>query len=123
MRFLSTRVNGYIDYVIGILLIISPWLFAFHRGGAEAWVPIILGIALIVYSLFTDYELGMVKSIPMSTHLWLDALGGLILLISPWIFGFSGHVWVPHFILGLIEIGNSFFTQAHPAHREVRARA
>lgn len=122
MRFLPTRIHGYLDYLIGAALILAPWLFGFARGGAETWVPVVLGIAVIVYSLFTDYELGMVKTIPMSTHLWLDALGGLLLALSPWLFGFASYVWVPHVIVGLVEIGASIFTQTHPSYQEARAR-
>ena len=36
------------DYLMGILLIASPWLFGFDRGGAETWVPVILGIGAII---------------------------------------------------------------------------
>ena len=38
MRFISTRVHGILDYLMGPLLIASPWLFDFDNGGAETWV-------------------------------------------------------------------------------------
>jgi SPW repeat len=102
------------DYVIGVLLIAAPWLFNFNRGGAETWVPVILGAGVILYSLFTDYELGAVRRIPMPTHLMLDLGGGVLLAVSPWLFGFSDYVWAPHLIVGLIEIGTSLMTRRVP---------
>jgi SPW repeat-containing protein len=115
MRVISTRVHGMLDYLVGALLIAAPWLFDFNRGGAETWVPVILGAAAIVYSLFTDYELGAVRRIPMPTHLMLDLGSGLLLAVSPWLFGFSDYVWAPHLVVGLIEIGTSLMTRPVPA--------
>jgi hypothetical protein len=125
MRFLSTRIHGYIDYLMGALLIAAPWLLGFAEGGAETWVPVILGAGVILYSLFTDYELGAVKSLPMIPHLWLDGLGGALLAASPWLFGFADWVWAPHLILGLLEIGAALTTETEPSYeqRGVRARA
>ena len=114
MRFIPTRIHGMLDYLMGALLIVAPWLLGFDRGGAETWVPVILGAGVIVYSLLTDYELGVVKKLPMSTHLMMDLVGGIILAISPWLFGFSEYVYLPHLILGLAEIGAAVFTKRVP---------
>jgi hypothetical protein len=116
MRFIPTRVHGMADYAVGVLLIIAPWLFGFAAGGAETWVPVILGIGAIGYSLFTDYELGAVRKIPMSTHLMLDAGSGVILAVSPWLFGFADLVYLPHLILGLLEIGAALTTEKTPSY-------
>jgi SPW repeat-containing protein len=115
MRFIPTRVHGIIDYVMGVLLIIAPWVLGFNRGGAETWVPVVLGAGVIVYSLLTQYELGVAKVIPMPVHLGLDMAGGTILAVSPWLFGFADQVWMPHVVLGILEIGVALFTQTVPA--------
>jgi hypothetical protein len=47
MRFIPTRIHGIMDYAMGLLLIAAPWIFRFNRGGAETWVPVILGIGAI----------------------------------------------------------------------------
>lgn len=116
MRVLSTKVHGYLDYLVGALLIAAPWIFDFDRGGAETWVPVILGVSAILYSLFTDYEMGASKGISMRTHLTLDILSGLILALSPWIFGFAEYVYLPHLILGIMEIGVALITRKEPAY-------
>ncbi|HEX9950553.1 MAG TPA: hypothetical protein VGB53_02200 [Rubricoccaceae bacterium] len=121
MRFIPTRVHGVLDYLSGLLLIAAPWLFGFADGGAETAVPVALGAAVIVYSVFTDYELGLVRRLPMPTHLMLDLGGGLLLAASPWLFGFADGtattdgVWVPHLVLGLFEVGAALMTQRVPA--------
>jgi hypothetical protein len=114
MRFIPRRVHGFLDYAMGMLLIIAPWLFGFAAGGAETWVPVILGAGAIGYSLLTDYELGVVRQIPMTAHLGLDAGSGIILAASPWIFGFAEIVYLPHLVLGLVEIGAALTTERTP---------
>lgn len=102
---ISTRTHGMLDYIVGALLMVSPWLFGFADGGAEMWIPIVLGGGAIVYSLMTDYEYGIVKVLPMSAHLALDLLSGMVLAASPWVLGFADRVYLPHLIFGLLEIG------------------
>ena len=114
MRFIPTSVHGVLDYLVGALLIAAPWLFNFARGGAETWVPVILGAGALLYSLFTNYELGVVRRISMPTHLGLDAASGLLLAISPWLFGFSDFVFWPHLILGVFEIVAALTTKTAP---------
>lgn len=114
MRIIPTRIHGVLDYLMGILLIASPWIFNFHRGGPETYVPIILGAGVIFYSLLTDYELGVVRKIPMKLHLGMDLLGGAILAASPWLFGFADYIYLPHLILGILEIGASLMTHTAP---------
>jgi hypothetical protein len=100
---------------VGILLIASPWLFDFARGGAETWVPVVLGAGAVIYSLMTDYELGLWRKISMSSHLALDLWSGIILAASPWLFNFAEHVYMPHLVLGIFEVAASLMTVRSPA--------
>jgi hypothetical protein len=119
MKPISTKTHGYLDYIMGVLLIAAPWIFDFARNGAETWVPVILGIATILYSLFTDYELGLLRKISMRSHLALDMVGGIFLAISPWLFGFADYVWQPHVILGILEMAAVLMTRSEPGGRHV----
>lgn len=114
MRVIGTRAHGYIDYIVGVLLIAAPWIFKFYQGGAESWVPIVLGVSIILYSLLTDYELGMSRMISMRTHLALDVLGGIFLAVSPWLFGFADYIWEPHVIVGVLEMVVALMTKRMP---------
>lgn len=119
MKIISTKVHGVLDYLMGIVLIAAPWLLNFNRDGAETWVPVILGAGVILYSLFTKYELSISKQIPMRTHLTLDVVSGIVLALSPWIFGFSEYVFLPHLILGVLEIGAGLMTETTSAQERL----
>lgn len=122
MRVIPTRIHGVIDYLMGAILIAAPWILGFADGGAEQWVPVVLGAGLILYSLLTDYELGIARVIPMSIHLGLDVLSGAFLAISPWLFGFADDIWWPHVLFGLVEIGAGLTTRSTPEYEAAPPR-
>lgn len=119
---LSTKVHGYLDYLMGLLLILLP-LHPAIPGGAASTLLVILGAGVILYSLITDYEMGLLKILAMKTHLALDVMGGLLLAVSPWLFGFADELIWPFVVLGVFEIGAGLFTskkppfEANPAHK------
>lgn len=117
MHILSRRTHGILDYIVGILLIFAPNIFGFANGGAEQRVAVILGIAILIYSLLTNYEVGLFKLISFRAHLTLDVIGGLILAVSPWIFQFSERVWAPHLVVGLLEVGAVLMTRTAASER------
>ena len=107
MRFIPTKFHAPLDYIVGAALIAAPWIFQFSEHTAATVVPIVLGIGLIAYSLFTNYELGVWKVAPMAVHNVIDVVAGTVLLASPWLFGFadeSANVWLPHVIVGAAAI-------------------
>jgi hypothetical protein len=120
MKIISTKTHGVLDYLMGIILIASPWIFGFADGSAAQWLPVILGAGALVYSLMTDYELSATKMIPMKTHLTLDMLSGALLAVSPWLFGFSDRVSTPHVVLGILEIGAAMMTKTSSVANNVR---
>lgn len=121
MKVINTKTHGYLDYIMGVVLIASPWMFDFARNGAETWVPVVLGITTILYSLMTNYELGISRMISMRTHLVLDTVSGLFLAASPWLFGFADYIWQPHLILGILELSVVLMTKTEPGERRTPA--
>jgi hypothetical protein len=119
MKFISTRAHGFLDYTVGILLILAPFLFNFDNGGAAQLVPIVVGLLILLMAVFTNYEAGIIKKIPMSFHLTMDVILGIFLAISPWIFGFDNIVYLPHLLVGLFAIMTGLFTQRSPAYINV----
>ena len=113
MKVIDTRTHGMIDYLTGALLIVAPYLFGFANGGVAQWLPMILGAMIIVMSLITDYELSVAKMIPLGVHLGVDIAGGVLLAISPWLFGFADLIWWPHLLVGLMEIVVPLLTKRH----------
>lgn len=114
MRIIPTKTHAVLDYLVALLLIAAPWLLGFAEGGAETWIPVILGAATILYSLFTDYEGGVSRSLAMPAHLGLDLAAGALLALSPWLFGFADEVYLPHLVVGLFEIVASLVSRTVP---------
>ena len=118
LRVLPTKIHGALDYIVGIALILAPNIFGFDgMGGAQVLLPRALGVVLIVYSIFTNYEWGLVKMLDMRYHLVVDFLAALLLAASPWLFGFSNQTathWLPHFVVGLAVIVVVAISQTAP---------
>lgn len=120
---ISTKIHGYLDYIMGATLILLPLILDMPSGAAST-IPVVLGAGVIVYSLITDYELGLLKILAMKTHLMIDLAGGVFLIASPWMFGFADETFWLFLILGVLEIGASLLTdkqpsyESHPDHRE-----
>ena len=116
---LPTRLHGLLDYLGALILIGMPWTNGFTQYTWAPWIMFIMGIGVMLYSLFTRYEWGYAGLISMRTHLWLDIISGLILVISPWAFGFSSHVYEPHVITGAVMIGIALITRTKPDRKSV----
>jgi SPW repeat-containing protein len=128
MRFIPTKFHAPLDYIVGAALIASPWIFSFSDTTAPTILAIVLGIGLIAYSLFTNYELGVWKVAPMAVHNLIDIVAGALLAVSPWLFGFAddpANVWIWFVVVGLAAIflglttkqsgGYSYGRAEHPA--------
>jgi len=116
MRFISRKVHAVLDYIVGILLIAAPWLLNFSDIEAAKWTAVSIGALVLIMSFMTDYEGGGKKVLSMSTHLTMDVLAGLFLAASPWIFNFDEQVFLPHLIVGILEIGAGLFTERSSQH-------
>src|SRR5215469_1052665 len=118
MRVIPTIVHGIADYILGVVLLFLPNIFGFaDLGGPAVWIPRILGIIDLVQSLATNYELGLVKILPMKLHLMNDYVVSAFFAVSPWLFGFSrrpANVWVPFLVLGVLVFIVSLMTETQP---------
>src|SRR5215203_3400671 len=101
-RPITSRMHAMLDYPLGLLLILAPWIFGFSDvGGAAVTVPIVVGALMILQSLITDWELSLADILPLPMHLTMDVLAGAVLAVSPFVFGFSdegANAWLPHVI-------------------------
>jgi len=111
MKIISRKVHAVLDYLSAIVLIAAPWLLHFETSAAAKNVAIAAGAIILLMSVLTAYEGGLFRKVPMPMHLNADILLGILLAASPWIFGFSGDVYLPHLILGLFAIVVSVLTE------------
>ena len=114
MRIIPTQIHGVIDYVTGGALLAAPKLLGLDGDSPASTVFRLAGGGATAYSLLTDYELGLVKVLPMRTHLALDAASGALIAASPWLFGFARggrRYWLPHALVGATEILAALMTK------------
>lgn len=127
MKNISTYAHGVIDYVVGFILLIAPNLFGFaHLGGPPVMVARLIGLVFILQALFTNFELGLFKLLPMRVHLFIDYVASIFLAISPWLFGFNTdpkNVWVPHLLVGIALFVITLMTQTVPRQEYLRRPA
>jgi hypothetical protein len=107
VKILPTQIHGVLDYLASGVNLAFPRLLGLYDAPWATIVPRIDGVAGVGYSLVTDYELGVLKALPMPAHLALDATKGLFMALSPWLFGFAKNgtrYWLPHVLMGTADV-------------------
>jgi hypothetical protein len=106
MTTINTKLHGILDYALGAILMLSPWMFNYSREtSAEVWIPVISGAIAITYTLFTDAEFGIVRKIKLSNHFLFDLVLGSFLVAAPKLFNYTGYVYLlPYLWIGLLKI-------------------
>lgn len=113
MKIIPSRIHTYIGLVVGVALIVAPWLFGFSDESAPTWTAIVIGVFLLVNELMTTSPSSPIKVIPMRVHIPIEIVTGIILAASPWLFGFADldeNAWVPHLIVGILVAGYALIT-------------
>ena len=70
------NVHNVVDYVVGLALVLSPYIFGFSDVAAARNVFLAVGICWLLYSSLTNYYYSFAKIIPLGAHMALDALSG-----------------------------------------------
>lgn len=99
-RFITKSIHAYlIDYPVAVVLIAAPFLLHLGQSGPVAmWLSVVTGVAALLLPIFTNHPSGIIRVIPYSMHLWVDRAVGIVFLVAPFVFGFSGldawYYWV-----------------------------
>jgi hypothetical protein len=106
---ISLRTHNILDYVFGVVLMVSPFLFGFSQIDAATNLFMVGGIALIVYSLITNYYYSIAKILPLGVHMTMDAVLGIIVILAPAMFDYrellSNGQYALHIVFGLGAVG------------------
>ena len=101
IRIISPSVHGVLDYMSAIVLILAPSVLELNEISPYAyWLSVIAGIILILYSLMTDYEFSIGMLIPLKTHLVIDFSAGVLFILWPFIFDFTGLALAYYLVMG-----------------------
>lgn len=81
-------VHGLWEYVAGIALIAAPLVLGYDSSAATA-ASIVLGVLLIFLTATTSSSTSLVNQVPLPVHILLDYALAVVLIASPFVFGFS----------------------------------
>ena len=100
-RIITPRVHGLLDYMSAIVLILAPSVLEFNEVSPYAyWLSVIAGVILILYSLMTDYEFSIGILISLKSHLVIDFSAGVLFILWPFIFDFTGLALAYYLVMG-----------------------
>lgn len=113
---LSPNTHAAIEPFAAIVLIAAPWLFGFKEVSDAKTVSIVAGAVMLVGGLATQWRYALVKLIPLPVHFATDLLLGALLVLSPFLFGFSDHGAATRFVIiaGVLELINAIGTRWDP---------
>jgi hypothetical protein len=103
MNVINSKLHGVLDYASAFILLL-PWITDFYPDSTDTMVLALVGAATVAYSLFTDYELGVIKVLPMKFHLALDVLNALLMIALPWLFPVHHYLFYWPVLFGCAEL-------------------
>lgn len=87
---LPVSVHMALEPFVAALFIAAPFLLGFSDEGAPTAVAIVVGLAVLLLGMSTQWRLSLIKAVPLVAHAMLDLGMGAFLIASPFLFGFSG---------------------------------
>lgn len=117
MAPIPTKTHGILDYAGGASLLGAPRVLRDRRA---AFVLGAAGVGMLATSFSTDYELGVRKRIPMTTHLLIDAATGALLIAGGEGLRRRGARfldWLPLTLVGASSLGGAVLTERTPGYQ------
>jgi hypothetical protein len=89
-----------INIILGIWLIIAPFVLGYNRLDVAVWNDIILGVIVAIVALIRTFGAGQTSAS------WINVLAGIWLIIAPFVLNYGNHP-TPRYndiILGILVI-------------------
>jgi hypothetical protein len=103
-------VHGLVEYGVGALSIIAPFLLSFGSDTATVF-SILLGAGIIVLGFVTESPTGVARNLPIASHVVLDYVTSLLMLVAPFVFAFTDDATATGYFI-VIGIGFLLLTVA-----------
>ena len=112
---ITIQIHSILDYCIGATLLLAPYVFGFSGVYFAHDVFTVIGLAILGYSLLSDYRYSWVRAVPFSMHMTFDVVSGIFLVLAPWIYGYH-ELLTPfqsalHWIMGFGLMGVVTFSE------------
>ena len=117
------NVHAGLEPLIAIVIIAAPWIFGFSGVDDAKVVCIAVGAIMLIAGSMTDWRLSIVRVIPLRVHMATDLLLGAVLILAPFVLGFSDEGGATRFtvIVGALEILTALATRWDPLEAEESA--
>lgn len=86
---ISRQMHAVTDYGYAAFIAAAPELMGYKDEETAAGLSRMVGGEVLMASLMTRYELGLIPAMSFKTHLAADVVVGLLTMSAPWLFGFS----------------------------------
>ena len=109
---ISSRTHAILDYMTVAKMLVIPRIF----GAKPAVKNAVTAVALtkLAYAMLTDHEGGIVRKIPLKTHLVLDSIGGAGLAAIPFLLDEDNPMVTWSLVaIGLFDIAAAPMTQTN----------
>lgn len=121
---ISLNTHAMLEALMAVLIIVAPWLFGFSDVNDAQTICIVVGLVMPVAGAMTQWRYALVKLIPLRTHFMTDLLLAAVLILTPFIFGFSDEGGATRFmvIIGVLEAFTALSTRWNPAEADADHR-
>jgi SPW repeat len=114
------NVHAALEPLMAIVIIAAPWIFGFSDVNGATVICVIVGIVMLLAGAMTDWRLSLVRLIPLRMHFATDLVLAAVLVLSPFVFGFSDEGGATRFtiIVGVLELMTALSTRWDPVEAE-----
>jgi hypothetical protein len=114
------KMHAMLEPFMALLIIASPWIFGFSDVDSATTLAIVVGLAMLVGGAITRWRWSLAKVLPLRMHMMTDIALGALLILSPFIFGFSDEGGATRWaiIVGALELVTALGTRWDPAEAE-----
>jgi hypothetical protein len=103
---IGLRTHALLEPLAAIVLIAGPWLFGFDDIESLTIVSVAAGAVMLLSGGMTRWRWSMAKVIPLREHFMTDILLGIVLILAPFVAGWSERGDATRFlvIMGAMEL-------------------
>jgi SPW repeat len=81
---LDKKMFDWTNLILGLWVLISPWVLGFTASTGALWSAVVLGILVIAVSAWALYQP------PRRLPEWVNLVLGVLLFLAPWALGYVG---------------------------------
>lgn len=98
MKPLTPRLHGLLDYVTVVAFALAPSVLGL--AGLPRTISYLLAVVHLLLTLVTRFPLGVLRLVPLKLHGGIELVVSIVLILLPWILGFSASPVAKWFYVG-----------------------